>query len=469
LRRPDLGSRRPVSFDRRLDVLRRIAIAALVLVAVQARAADPEVKFEKYRLRNGLTVILSEDHRLPQVSVNVWYHVGAANQTPGRSGFAHLFEHMMFSGSKHAKDPDTILEEIGASGRNGSTNFDRTNYYETVPSNELPTALWLESDRMGFLLPTLDEQKLKIQRDVVSNEFRQRVENVPYGPTQQRLCDLLYPLPHPYYECVIGVVAEIQAASLGDVRDFFRQFYGPNNASLVLVGDFDPAVAKPLVDKYFSPIPRGPDVKRPDVAARPIASLVKESIEDKLAQLPRLEIVWNGVKPFSDDEPAGDVLTEVLAGGKTSRLYQRLILDKQVASNVDANNPSLGLRGWVDVGATAAPGHTPDELRALIQQVLDDVKQNGVGKEEVERAKFKIIAGQLRSLERGSARADILNQYEMWLGDPGFLPRDLARYRAVTPESVQAFARKYLPDDRRVEVTTVPAARRTASTGGGQP
>ena len=450
-------------------MLRRIAIAALALGAVQARAADPEVKFEKYRLKNGLTIILSEDHRLPQVSVNVWYHVGAANQTPGRSGFAHLFEHMMFSGSMHAKDPDTILEAIGASGRNGSTNFDRTNYYETVPSNELPTALWLESDRMGFLLPTLDEQKLKIQRDVVSNEFRQRIENVPYGPTQQRVCDLLYPLPHPYFECVIGVVAEIQSASLEDVRDFFRRFYGPNNASLILVGDFDPAVAKRLIDKYFSPIPRGPEVKRPDVEARPIASLAKETIEDKLAQLPHFQMVWNGVKPFSDDEAAGDVLTEVLAGGKTSRLYQRLILDKQIASNVDANNPSLGLRGWVDVGATAAPGHSPDELRALIQQSLDEVKQNGVSKEEVERAMFKIIAGQLRSLERGSARADILNQYEMWLGDPGFLPRDLARYRAVTPQAVQAFARKYLPHDRRVELTTVPAAKRTASTRGGQP
>ena len=450
-------------------MIRRILIAALALGAVQARAADPEVKFEKYRLQNGLTIILSEDHRLPQVAVNVWYHVGAANQTPSRSGFAHLFEHMMFSGSKHANDPDSILEEIGASGRNGSTNFDRTNYYETVPSNELPTALWLESDRMGFLLPTLDEQKLKIQRDVVSNEYRQRIENVPYGPTQQRVCDLLYPLPHPYYECVIGVIAEIQAATLEDVRDFFRRFYGPNNASLVLVGDFDPAVAKRLIDKYFSPIPRGPEVKRPEVKAPPIASVVKETIEDKLAQLPRIEMVWNGVKPFSDDEPAGDVLTDVLAGGKTSRLYQRLILDKQAASNVDSSNPSLGLRGWVEVGATAAPGHTPDELRSLIQQELDDVKRNGVSKEEVERAKFKIIAGQLRALERGSARADILNQYEMWLGDPGFLPRDLARYRAVTPQSVQAFARKYLPDDRRLELITMPAPRRTASAPGGQP
>ena len=443
-------------------MLRR-ALAVAALCAFPAGAADPDVKFEKYRLKNGLTVILSEDHRLPQVSVNVWYHVGAGNQTPGRSGFAHLFEHMMFSGSKHVQNPDEVIEAIGGSSPNGSTNFDRTNYFETVPSNELPTALWLESDRMGFLLPTLDEQKLKIQRDVVSNERRQRVENVPYGLSGQRVCDLLYPAPHPYYECVIGVIAEIQAASLDDVRDFFRQYYGPNNASLVLVGDFDPAAAKQLVEKYFGPIPRGPEVKRPDVPQPRIQSVVKETLDDKLAQLPRFLFAWNSVKPFDDDEPAGDVLSEVLAGGKTSLLYQSLILDKQVASSVDANNPSLGLGGWIQIGATARPGHTPVELRALIKLAIDAVKKEGVSAEEVERAKRKIVASQLRSLERASARADLLNTYEMWLGDPGYLPRDLARYRAVTPQAVQAFARKYLPDDRRIELTIVPAAQRTAN------
>src|SRR5437660_8231033 len=303
LRRGSVGSRRAVPLARRQQVFRRVLVLAAALCAIPARAADPDLKFEKYRLPNGLTIVLSEDHRLPQVSVNVWYHVGAANQAPGRSGFAHLFEHMMFSGSKHANDPDSILEEIGASGRNGSTNFDRTNYFETVPSNELPTALWLESDRMGFLLPTLDEQKLKIQRDVVSNERRQRVENVPYGLSGQRLCDLLYPAPHPYYECVIGVIAEIQGASLDDIRAFFRQYYGPNNASLVLVGDFDPAAAKPLVEKYFGPVPRGPEVKRPDVPQPLLQTVLKETLDDKLAQLPRFQLVWNGVRPFDDDEP----------------------------------------------------------------------------------------------------------------------------------------------------------------------
>ncbi len=444
-------------------MLRRVLVFAAALCALPALAKDPELKFEKYRLPNGLAVILSEDHRLPQVSVNVWYHVGAANQTPGRSGFAHLFEHMMFSGTKHAPDPDSILEQIGASNMNGSTSFDRTNYYETVPSNELPTAIWMESERMGFLLPTLDEQKLKIQRDVVTNERHQRIDNVPYGPTQQRVCDLLYPLPHPYYECVIGDIQEIQSASLDDVRDFFRRYYGPNNASLVLVGDFDSATARRLIEKYFADIPRGPEVKKPDAKAPPVSSVVKETLQDRLAQLPRFQLVWNGLEPFDDDEPAGDVLSEVLAGGKTSRLYQLLILEKQVASNVDASNPALGLGGWIQIGATARPGHSPDELRALLQQAIDEVKRNGVGPEEVERAKLKIVAGQIRSIERGSARADLLNTYEMWLGDPGYLPRDLARYRAVTPQAVQEFARKYLPDDRRLELTTAPAGKRTAS------
>jgi zinc protease len=298
---------------------------------------------------------------------------------------------------------------------------------------------------------------------VVSNERHQRIDNVPYGPTQQRVCDVLYPRPHPYYECVIGDIKEIQSASLDDVRDFFRRYYGPNNASLVLVGDFEAATAKGLIEKYFADIPRGPEVKKPDAKAKPLTSVVQERLQDPLAQLPRFQLVWNGLEPFQDDEPAGDVLAEVLAGGKTSRLYQLLILDKQVASNVDASAPSLGLGGWIQVGATARPGHDPTELRDLLQKAIDDVKQNGVNPEEVERAKLKIVAGELRSLERGSTRADLLNTYEMWLGDPGYLPRDLARYRAVTPQAVQAFARKYLPDDRRIEITTVPAPKSTAS------
>ena len=438
--------------------------AACCAVALSARAAgDPEIKFQKYQLPNGLTVILSEDHRLPQVAVDIWYHVGAANQTPGKSGFAHLFEHMMFSGSKHIQPTAfKVLESIGASQVNGTTNNDRTNYFEVVPSAELPTALWLESDRMGFLLDTLDDQKLKVQRDVVSNERRQSYENRPYGMTQLRICDLLYPKPHPYFDCVIGDIAEIQSASPADVRAFFRQFYGPNNASLAIVGDFDPQVARQQVAQYFGAIPRGPEVARPEVPQPLLQGVVKERVDDKLAELPRLVLVWNGLKRFVEDEAAGDILAEILGGGKTSRLYRSLVFDQRVASGVSANNPSLELGGYFEIAATANDGRTVAELQPLVQAILDDVRKNGVTAAEVERARRNILANTLRTVERiggFGGKADLLNTYQTFLGDPGFLPRDLARYRAVTPESVKAFANKWLPDDRRIELDVEPLAR----------
>jgi predicted Zn-dependent peptidase len=450
---------------------RLIAIVTLAL-PLAAGAADPEIRFEKYQLANGLTVILSEDHRLPQVAVDVWYHVGAANQTPGRSGFAHLFEHMMFSGSKHVQpSPIQVLESLGASGLNGTTNFDRTNYFEVVPASQLAAALWVESDRMGYLLDTLDEQKLKIQRDVVSNEKRQSYENRPYGPAGLRLCDLLFPKPHPYYECVIGDIADIQSASAADVRQFFRTYYGPQNASLALVGDFDPKVARGLVEKYFGPIPRGPEVKLPDIPQPAVGKLVKEVVEDKLAEMPRLILAWKGVRQYTDEEPAGDVLGDVLGTGKTSRLYKALVFERQLASGVSASNVTLGLAGWFQITVTAARGHGLDEIRPVVRQILADVEEKGVSKPEVERATRNIIANRLRTVERiggFGGKADLLNNYQVFLGDPGYLPRDIARYRAVTPEAVQAFARKYLASDQRIELDVIPAPRTTARAEGAQ-
>src|SRR6516165_5359375 len=252
----------------------RKAVLLLIALAPALPAAEPTLKFEKYTLKNGLTVLLSEDHRLPQVAVDIWYHVGAANQVPGKSGFAHLFEHMMFSGAKHiGPAPFKILEGVGTSAgamANGTTNFDRTNYFEVVPATELPTALWLESDRMAFLLDTLDEKKLAVQRDVVSNERRQSYENRPYGTARLHQCDLFFPKPHPYYDCVIGTISEIQSASMDDLRSFFRQYYAPNNASLAIVGNFDPAQAKAMVEKYFGDIPRQADVVVPNIPQPPL-------------------------------------------------------------------------------------------------------------------------------------------------------------------------------------------------------
>ena len=442
--------------------LASIAAVVALALALPARASDPELKFEKYKLANGLTVILSEDHRLPQVAASVWYHVGAANQTPGKSGFAHLFEHMMFSGSKHVQpSPFAVLQAIGAAQMaNGSTNFDRTNYYEVVPANELASALWIESDRMAFLLDTLDQKKLSIQRDVVSNERRQRYENSPYGAASLKLCDTLYPSPHPYYECVIGSIPEIQAASVDDLKAFFRSWYGPQNASLSIVGDFDPAAVKALVEQYFAPIVNEAMPPRPSVPQPKLGQVVQETVEDKIAELARLTLVWNGVQPFSDDEAAGRVLGEVLGGGKTSRLYKSLVFDKQVASEVDAGQNALSLGGYFEVDATVKAGHDVAELKPLVQAEIDRLKSEGPTAAEVARAQRNIIAGDVRRAESLNGRADVLNMYEIYLGDPGYLPRDIARFRAVTPEAVKAFANKYLLDGKRLEITTVPAAKK---------
>jgi zinc protease len=445
-----------------------VAGAALML-ALSARAADPQIKLEKYQLPNGLTVILSEDHRLPQVAVDIWYHVGAANQTKGKSGFAHLFEHMMFSGAKHiGPTPFKILEGIGTTAgaqANGTTNFDRTNYFEVVPSNELPTALWLESDRMAFLLDTLDEKKLAIQRDVVSNERRQSYENRPYGTAWLRMMDILFPQPHPYYDGVIGTIAEIQSASLEEIKAFFRQYYGVSNASLVLVGDFQTETAKKLIEQYFGAIPRSPDVPPPAPNQPALASEIRETVNDKIAEVPKLTLAWTGVRAMTPEEPAGDLLGFILGDGKTCRLYRSLVLDKKIASAVNAGNLATRIAGIFNVDVIANAGHTNDEMLPAVQAVLDDVKKNGVTEAELERAKRKVLAGRLREVERiggFGGKADLLNSYELYAGDPGFLAKDLARYRAVTAQQVKDFANKYLPDDHRLILSVVPAAGKTA-------
>jgi zinc protease len=439
------------------------SLVVCLLVGASVHATEPSISFEKYQLPNGLTVILSEDHRLPQVAVDVWYHVGAARQSPGKSGFAHLFEHMMFSGAKHiGPEPFRILESIGTvagSMANGTTGFDRTNYFETVAANELPTALWLESDRMGFLLETLDPKKLDIQKDVVSNERRQSIENVPYAMAELRTCDLLYPLPHPYFDCQIGTIHDIQSATVEELRSFFRQFYGPNNASLALVGDFDRNQIKPLIENYFGPIPRGPEVGPPSLPQPKLTSVVREQVDDKVAELPAVTLAWNGVKPFDPDEPAGDILATILGSGRTSRLYHELVFRKQVAESVQANNSALELGGYFSVFAVAKVGHTSEQLLTEIDRVLGEIRKNGVTSAEVERAKRKILAERWRNLERiggFGGKADLLNEYQTFVGDPGYLGRDIARYRAVTPQAVQQFAQRFLPVDRRLILETVP-------------
>ena len=327
-----------------------VALCYLITLGAPANSGAqsiPKIKYEKYTLPNGLEVILHEDHSTPIVAVNTWYHVGSGDEKPGRTGFAHLFEHIMFMGSEHVAVGvfDKELEAAGGDN-NGSTTEDRTNYYEVVPSNALPLALWLDSDRMGFLLPTMDLPKVDLQRDVVKNERRQSVDNVPYGRSEEVILAALYPKGHPYSWSVIGSMADLSAASLDDVKNFFRTYYAPNNATLTIAGDFDPASVKTLVRQYFGDIPRGPTVPaRPSV---PVVTLAKDTflvMEDRV-QLPRAFYNWPTVKLFAPDDAALDVLASVLTSGKNSRLYKKLVYDMQIAQNVRASQQSSRLAGY---------------------------------------------------------------------------------------------------------------------------
>src|SRR5467141_3244928 len=302
----------------------------------------PKIEFEKYKLPNGLEVILSEDHRLPMVAVNLWYNFGPANELPGRTGFAHLFEHMMFEGSRHVPGSAHFhfLEAAGASDINGTTDFDRTNYFETLPSNQLELALWLESDRMGYLPDKLDQANLSNQQDVVRNERRQSVENAPYGVVEEGLFHQVFPKEHPYYGEVIGSHQDIQSAKLEDVRNFFKLYYAPNNASLAIVGDFDPEKARELVQKYFGPLKRGEDVPKIKAHTPPIASERHVVIQDNV-QLPRVYMGWLTSPIFKPGDAEADLAATILGGGKSSRLYKKLVYEKQIAQNVAVSQQSL--------------------------------------------------------------------------------------------------------------------------------
>src|SRR6266704_3027662 len=345
---------------------------AAAVQAAPAAAEIPRIKFKKYTLANGLEVILSDDHRLPLVAVNLWYQVGPANEEPGRTGFAHLFEHMMFQGSKHV--PATMhfkmLEGAGASGINGTTDFDRTNYFETLPASELELALWLESDRMGYQIDKLDQANLSNQQDVVRNERRQSLENAPYGVVEEGLFHQLFPKGHPYYGEVIGSHADIQSAKLADVRNFFKLYYAPNNASLAIVGDFDPEKARELVQKYFGPLKRGEDVPKIKAHTPPIASERRTVIQDNV-QLPRVYMAWLTSPIFKPGDAEADLAATILGGGKSSRLYKKLVYEEQIAQDVSANQQSLILGSVFEIQATARPGVKPEDLEKAINTETD--------------------------------------------------------------------------------------------------
>jgi zinc protease len=420
----------------------------------------PEIRFSKYRLSNGLEVIMREDHRLPLVAVNVWYHVGPANERPGLTGFAHLFEHMMFEGSRHAgeKAHFLYLESAGASTINGTTDFDRTNYFETLPSNQLELALWLESDRMGFLLDTLDDRKLENQRDVVRNERRQSIESAPYGLVQEELFHQLFPQDHPYYASVMGSHADIEAARLADVRNFFQLYYAPNNASLGIVGDIDLEETRALVEKYFGPLPAGKPVPRAAFATPPIASERRAIVGDQV-ELPRIYLAWITDPIFTQADAEWDLTARILGGGKSSRLYKSLVYQKRIAQDVSVQQSSLALGSIFAVEATGKPRVEPQQLENAIREELEEYKKNGPKPAEIERARNTIESSVIRGLENLGGLADRLNLYNHFFGDPGHLPADLERYQKATLESLRKLAQDDLKREAGVVVWGVPGSK----------
>jgi zinc protease len=424
----------------------------------QSKASAIKLPFERYMLPNGLTVILSEDHSTPTVAVQAWYHVGSKNETPGRTGFAHLFEHVMFTGSGHAPYGlhDKMTEGVGGSN-NGTTNNDRTNYYETVPSNHLEGVLWIEADRMGFLLDTLDLAKLNAQRDIVKNERRQSVDNQPYGRSFEILSAATYPPSHPYHWSVIGSMEDLSAASEDDVKNFFRLYYAPNNAILAIVGDIDVKQTKAWVTRYFGGIPRGKPVTRP--AAPPVTLQAEQRLvfEDRV-QVPRLYIQWPTVGEKSDDRFALTVLDAITAGPRTTRLTKALVYDQQAAASVGTSQSSNEDVGEWYLTITPRPGHTLTELEAAADAILEKLKVEGPTKEEIQRATAGLEYDFVSGLQSNLGKASRLAEGAGYHNDPGYFATEYQKMLAVTPDDVKRVANKYLTRGR-VVLSVVPMGR----------
>lgn len=424
-----------------------------------APAPVPAIAFEKTVLPNGLQLILVEDKRLPIVAVNLWYHVGPANEAPGLTGFAHLFEHMMFAATRHIPrgEADRLLEGAGATDSNGGTGFDSTSYYDTVPSNQLELALWVHADRMGFLLDVLDQQALTNQQDVVRNERRQTVEGEPYGVVEEALLRTLFPQGHPYAASIIGSHADIQGARLQDVREFFVNYYGPNNASLVIAGDIDKAKVRELVARYFGGLRRGPEVVRPNVITPPITAERRVVVRDRV-ELPRVFMGWLTPPAYQPGDAELAVAATILGGGKSSRLYKSLVYERQIAQDVSSTQTSMGLSSTFVVDVTTRAGHTPQELEAAIDAELERLAKDGPLEHEVERARNSLETALLASLEKlgGDGLAEQLNHYNLYTGDPGYLAKDLARLRRIDAASVQRAVQTWLKRDARAVVTGMP-------------
>lgn len=429
-----------------------IAGLSLALTAQAAKSPDTapgvDIAFTKFTLSNGLTVIVHEDHKAPIVAVNVWYHVGSKNEPAGRSGFAHLYEHLMFTGTQHAPDGfDQLLASIGGTDNNGTTNNDRTDYFENVPKNALDTALWMESERMGFLLPVLDQKKLDTQRGVVQNEKRQD-ENVPYGKVELHVAEATYPAAHPYHHTVIGSMEDLNAASLADVQDWFKTYYGPNNAVLSIAGDVDTADVKQKVQQYFGAIPPTPPVAHMKEWVAKMSGTQREVLQDRVPAS-RVIMVWNVPGDTSPEENYLDLATEVLGDGKVSRLYKRLVYDDQVASGVSVYVDDREIGSQFTIEATALPGKPLAKVESDIQEEMAKFLKSGPTSEELARAKTAEYAGFVRGIERiggFGGTSDVLAEGEVFTGNPADYKESLARIQSASTEQVKDEAVKWLSD-----------------------
>jgi zinc protease len=450
--------------NRRLSLLVLLSLAAPL--AAQSPAPQPpalQVPFRQFQLANGLNVILHQDKTVPVVAVNVWYHVGSANEKPGRTGFAHLFEHLMFEGSKNVPEGqfDILLEAAGANN-NGSTNNDRTNYVIDLPSNALELALFLESDRMAYLLDAMPPEQVNSQRDVVKNERRQSYENRPYGMASLEIDKMLWPANHPYSWPVIGYMEDLTAATQSDVQEFFKKYYAPNNASLVVAGDIDFDRTQAMVEKWFSEVRRGEPVEPVAPPAAVLAQVKRQTITDQVS-LPRLYLGWLTPRLFAPGDATLDLVSSILTGGKNSRLYKRLVYDDQIAQDVSAVQSSAALGSSFMIVATARRGHTVEELQKAIDEELDRLRRTPPEQREVQRALNQIEASFYRGIERVGGfggKADRLNAYYFAGGGPDFFAEDLARYTPLTPADAQAAVIRWLPPDRRVELVVLPGGKK---------
>jgi zinc protease len=418
------------------------------------------LSFTRQTLANGLDVLIHEDHDCPIVAINVWYHVGSKNEQPGHTGFAHLFEHLMFEGSAH-HDHGYFqpLQGAGAS-LNGSTNADRTNYWEVVPTAALELGLWMESDRMGYLLPALTEAKFSNQRAVVLNERRQNYENRPYGLSAMAIVAALFPPDHPYHWTTIGEVADLNAVRLHEVHAFFARYYHPGNASLTLAGDIDTDHALSLVRAYFEDIPAGEKVD-PVRAATSLDCDTRIRLEDRV-ELPRLYMAWLSPAMFAEGDADLDLACDVLANGKTSRLYRRLVFEERIATDVSASQNSREIGGYLQLAATAAPGHTLGELERVILEEIDRLGTDGPNDDEMERGRVQVEAQfvfRLQTVGGFGGKSDQLNAYNVFLGDPAYFDKDLQRYYSVTNRTLPQAVRRYFDPARRVTLSIVPRGR----------